>query len=78
MKLHLVCKQICNRFAVTQEVPDQPVISPLSGAIFERRVVEKYITENGCDPITGAELKIEQLIEIKSKSHLGVFIFRKN
>lgn len=55
-------------FSVTNEVPDQPVISPLSGAIFERRIVEKYITENGCDPITGAEIKIEQLIEIKSKS----------
>lgn len=29
--------------------------------------MEKYITENGCDPVTGAELKIDQLIEIKSE-----------
>lgn len=53
--------------SVTNEVPEQPVISPLSGAIFERRIIEKYILENGCDPITGKELKAEELIEIKSK-----------
>lgn len=52
---------------VTNEVPEQPVISPLSGAIFERRIVEKYILENGCDPITGKELKVEDLLEIKSE-----------
>lgn len=51
---------------VTNEVPDVPVISPLSGAIFERRVVEKYILENGCDPITGKEMKVEDLIEVKT------------
>lgn len=53
--------------AVTNEVPEQPVISPLSGAIFERRIIEKYILENGCDPVNGKDLKVEELIEIKSK-----------
>lgn len=52
---------------VSNEVPEQPVISPLSGVIFERRLIEKYIVENGCDPISGSELKVDDLIEIKSE-----------
>jgi len=46
-------------------VPEHPVISPISGSIFERRLIEKYVTENGVDPINGKELSIEQLIDIK-------------
>lgn len=41
------------------------MISPVSGSIFERRLIEKYVTENGVDPINGKELVIEQLIDIK-------------
>lgn len=52
-------------FLVTNEVPEQPVISPLSGAIFERRIIEKYLLENGCDPITGKDMKVDDLIEVK-------------
>lgn len=46
-------------------MPEQPVVSPASGAVFERRIIEKYLLENGCDPITGKELKADELIEIK-------------
>lgn len=52
--------------SVTNEVPEQPVISPSSGAIFERRIIEKYILENGCDPISGKEMKSDDLIEVKT------------
>lgn len=55
-----------NYFLVTNEVPEQPVISPSSGAIFEKRIIEKYILENGCDPISGKDLKQIDLIELKS------------
>lgn len=48
-------------------MPEVPVVSPVSGAVFEKRVVEKYIIENGVDPINGKELRVEDLIEIKSK-----------
>ncbi|KAF7273135.1 pre-mRNA processing factor 19 [Rhynchophorus ferrugineus] len=52
--------------AISNEVPDHPVVSPSSGAIFEKRIIEKYIQENGIDPISGKELTVEDLIEIKT------------
>lgn len=33
--------------------------------MFERRIIEKYLLENGCDPISGKEMKFEELIELK-------------
>jgi U-box domain len=54
-------------YLVSNEVPEHPVVSPVSGAVFERRLIEKYIADNGVDPINGKELTAEQLIEIKSK-----------
>lgn len=52
--------------AITNEVPEQPVVSPASGTVFERRIIEKYILENGCDPINGKDMKVDELIEIKT------------
>ncbi|XP_035215891.1 pre-mRNA-processing factor 19-like, partial [Stegodyphus dumicola] len=54
--------------ALSNEVPEQPVVSPVSGSIFEKRLVVKYIQENGTDPINGKELSEESLIEIKTPS----------
>lgn len=56
-------------FVVSNEIPEQPVVSPVSGAIFEKRLIEKYINENGCDPINNESLDISQLIEIKGEIH---------
>jgi len=52
--------------AISNEVPEQPVISPVSGSIFEKRLIEKYINENGMDPVNGKVLTLEMLIEIKT------------
>ena len=40
-------------------------MSPSSNCVFERRLIEKYIAENGTDPISGEQLSEEQLIDIK-------------
>ncbi|XP_076345668.1 pre-mRNA processing factor 19 [Tachypleus tridentatus] len=52
--------------AISNEVPEQPVISPVSGSIFEKRLILKYITENGSDPISGRELTEDMLIEVRT------------
>lgn len=53
-------------------MPEQPVISPVSGHIYERRLIEKYIKENGSDPMNGEKLGIEMLVDVKG---LYLFIF---
>lgn len=51
--------------AVSNEVPEHPCVSPSSNCVFERRLIEKYLAENGVDPITHEALSEEQLIDIK-------------
>uniref|UniRef100_A0A8C7FNK0 Pre-mRNA-processing factor 19 n=1 Tax=Oncorhynchus kisutch TaxID=8019 RepID=A0A8C7FNK0_ONCKI len=50
---------------VSNEVPEHPCVSPVSNQVFERRLIEKYIAENGTDPMNGQPLSEEQLIDIK-------------
>lgn len=51
--------------AVSNEVPEHPCVSPVSNHIYERRLIEKYIAENGTDPINNQPLSEEQLVDIK-------------
>lgn len=50
---------------VCNEVPEEPVLSPVSSHVFERRLAVKFIQQNGTDPITGEPLTEDQLIPIK-------------
>ena len=52
-------------FAVSNEVPEHPCVSPSSNCVFERHLIEKYIAENGTDPISGEPVSEDQLIDIK-------------
>lgn len=52
--------------AVSGEAPEEPVVSKKTGAVFEKRLIEKYIEENGKEPITGDELDLEDLLPIKT------------
>lgn len=64
------------QFVVSNEVPDHPCVSPSSNCVFERRLIEKYIAENGTDPISGEQLSEEQLIDIKGNlQHIKVTSF---
>lgn len=51
--------------AVSNEVPEHPCVSPVSNHVYERRLIEKYIAENGTDPVNNQPLSEEQLIDIK-------------
>ena len=42
-----------------------PDLNPV-GNVFEKRLVEAYISENGKDPITNEELTVNDLVELKS------------
>ncbi|KAI4726934.1 cell cycle control protein [Aureobasidium sp. EXF-10728] len=51
--------------AISGEAPQQPVASRKSGNVFEKRLIESYISENGTDPVTGEDLTVEDLVELK-------------
>ncbi|KAL5343213.1 WD40-repeat-containing domain protein [Aspergillus crustosus] len=53
--------------AISGEAPQVPVVSSKSGSVFEKRLIEAYIAENGKDPVTGQELSTDDLIEVKSQ-----------
>ena len=50
---------------VSGTTPEDPAVSK-SGHVFERRLIEKYITTNGKDPITEEPLEVTDLISLKS------------
>ncbi|KAF9535329.1 WD40-repeat-containing domain protein [Crepidotus variabilis] len=52
--------------AISGEPPQDPVVSQKSGKVYERRLIVKYINENGTDPITGDKLEEADLIAIKA------------
>lgn len=52
--------------SISQLQPEDPVLSPVSGCIYERRLIQKYIDEYKKDPINGEQLEESQLISIKS------------
>ncbi|KAI1435087.1 WD40-repeat-containing domain protein [Xylaria sp. CBS 124048] len=52
--------------ALSGEAPQEPVVSKLSGSVFEKRLIEKYIEENGKDPVSGEDLTVEDLLPIKT------------
>ncbi|KAI1326681.1 WD40-repeat-containing domain protein [Xylariaceae sp. FL0255] len=52
--------------AISGEAPQEPVVSKLSGSVFEKRLIEKYIEENGKDPVSGEDLTLQDLLPLKS------------
>ncbi|KAL8710068.1 MAG: hypothetical protein Q9220_005340 [cf. Caloplaca sp. 1 TL-2023] len=52
--------------AISGEAPQIPVVSRKSGTVFEKRLIEAYITENGRDPVTDEDLSTEDLVELKA------------
>lgn len=52
--------------AISGEAPREPVASRKSGNVFEKRLIEAHIAEHHTDPVTGEDLAVEDLIELKS------------
>ncbi|KAJ3160246.1 hypothetical protein HDU86_001084 [Geranomyces michiganensis] len=51
--------------ALSGESPEEPVVSKVSGSVFEKRLILKFITDNGRDPVNGEELTVEDLLPLK-------------
>eukprot|EP01147_Barroeca_monosierra_P009068 gene9068-1382_t len=66
--LHFSFYTVTSISCVSGSVPEEPVISPKSGAVFERRLIEKYLQESNVDPVSGEELDITELIPVKGHS----------
>ncbi|KAF8971451.1 WD40-repeat-containing domain protein [Flammula alnicola] len=49
---------------ISGELPQEPVVTK-SGNVYERRLIVKYITENGTDPVTGEKLEESDLTVVK-------------
>ncbi len=58
--------------AISGEPPLDPVVSTKSGHVYERRLITKYLAENGTDPITGEKLEENDLISVKASGCLAV------
>jgi pre-mRNA-processing factor 19 len=56
-------------YLVSGKHPEHPVVSPKSGALFEKRLIHEYIAEHHKDPITGDELQVDELIEIRPSKY---------
>lgn len=52
--------------AICQLPPEEPVVSPVSGCVFEKRLIRKFISEFKKDPVSNDPLEENQLIELKS------------
>ncbi|CAH6720917.1 putative pre-mRNA-processing factor 19 [[Candida] jaroonii] len=50
--------------SLTGEICQEPVVSPRSGKIFERKSIENYLSTNSTDPINDQPLTINDLIPI--------------
>ncbi|XP_048334064.1 pre-mRNA-processing factor 19 [Ziziphus jujuba] len=52
--------------AISGEVPEEPVVSRTSGLLFEKRLIERHISDYGKCPITGEPLTMDDVIPIKT------------
>ncbi|KAI5961302.1 hypothetical protein CANMA_003822 [Candida margitis] len=51
--------------AISGEEVKDPIVSPKSGAVFERKYIEKYVSTSGTDPINNQPLTINELIALQ-------------
>jgi len=49
------------------EPVEEACVSQVSGVVFEKRLIHKWIQENGTDPVNDAQLDIDQLVDLKAE-----------
>jgi len=53
--------------SISGQVPEDPVVSKKSGHLFEKRLIEKYIGDEGKCPVTKEELTVEDLMPVQAQ-----------
>jgi pre-mRNA-processing factor 19 len=56
---------------ISGQVPEEPVVSRINGALYERRLIEKYLDANGTCPKTGAVMMKDDLIAVAGGAATG-------
>ena len=51
---------------ISGEVPGDPVVSRLTGHLYERSVIEKHIVATGTCPITSQSMNVDDLMVVQS------------
>ncbi|KAA8527807.1 hypothetical protein F0562_035324 [Nyssa sinensis] len=52
--------------SISGEVPEEPVVSKKSGLLYEKRLIERHISDYGKCPITGEPLTMDDVVPIKT------------
>ncbi|KAI5649722.1 hypothetical protein M9H77_35727 [Catharanthus roseus] len=52
--------------SISGEAPVEPVVSKKSGLLFERRLIERHISDSGKCPVTGEPLTMEDIVPVKA------------
>ncbi|GFZ10713.1 MOS4-associated complex 3B [Actinidia rufa] len=52
--------------SISGEVPEEPVVSKNSGLLFEKRLIERHISDYGKCPITGEPMSMDDIVPIKT------------
>lgn len=52
--------------SISGETPKHPVASSKSGNVYEKHLIEEFISQNHKDPVNGEDLEVEDLINLKS------------
>ncbi|KAH9602067.1 hypothetical protein KSS87_007005 [Heliosperma pusillum] len=52
--------------SISGEVPDEPVVSKKSGLLFEKRLIQRHISDFGKCPVTGEPLTMDDIVTLKA------------
>ncbi|KAH9626443.1 hypothetical protein KSS87_004945 [Heliosperma pusillum] len=52
--------------SISGELPEEPVVSKKSGLLFEKRLIERHISDFGKCPITGEQLTMDDIVSVKA------------
>jgi len=52
--------------AISGDIPEVPVVSTVSGHVFEKRLLVKWVEDKGTDPVTNEPLSMDQTTDIKN------------